>query len=157
VDLLPCCGSTAAHAGNAAAEFQRINRCPLWRGRLNRWILRRSLHDRPSDDLILQGVAEALGQWFDRSLPWGVSQLPGNVRGLARRRPLELVGELGATAALLAPVPTMAGDSFASVALDFLYLGQADDMPWPVLGPGGRWDPFDCRWAAELVGVPDVA
>jgi len=51
----------------------------------------------------------------------------------------------------------MAGDSFASVALDFLYLGTADDMPWPVLDAGGSWEPFDCTWAAELVGVPDAA
>lgn len=139
------------------ADFHRINRCPLWRGRLNRWVLRRTLDDRPTDAAILQGVGEALGRWFDRGLPWGVNQFTGNVRGLARRRPLGLVGELGSSARLLSPAPTMAGDSFASVSLEFLYLGEADDMPWPVLGPGGLWEPFDCQWAAELVGVPDAA
>lgn len=99
----------------------------------------------------------ALGHWFDRGLPWGVNQFTGNVRALARRRTLELVGELGASARLLAPAPTMAGDSFASVSLEFLYLGEAEDMPWPVLAPGGLWEPFDCTWAAELVGLPDAA
>jgi hypothetical protein len=143
--------------GRDAADFQRINRCPLWRGRLNRWILRRTLHDKPTDAAILHGTSEALGRWFDGDLPWGVKQLTGNVRALARRRPLELVGELGASARLLAPAPTMAGDTFASVSVEFLYLGAADDMAWPVLGPGGRWEPFDCTWAAELVGVPDAA
>jgi len=140
-----------------AAEFQRINRCPLFRGRLNRWILRRTLRGNPSDTDILEGVAVALGRWFDRALPWGVSEIVGSVRALARRRPLELVGELGATARLLVPAPTMAGDSFASVALEFLYLGPATDMAWPVLSSDGQWTPSDCTWAAELVGVPDAA
>lgn len=141
----------------AVAEHQRINRCPLWPGRLNRWILRRTLHDKPSDADILRGPGEVLGRWFDGSHAWGVNQLTGSVRALARRRPLELVGELGASARLLAPAPTMLGDCFASVAVDFLYLGAADDMPWPVLDASGLWEPSDCVWAAELVGVPDGA
>lgn len=146
----------AASEGGAAA-FQLINRCPLWRGRLNRWILRRTLLDRPSDADILQGTRQAFESWFDRELPWGVKQLTGSVRAMARRRPLKLVGDLGASARLLAPAPTMAGDSFASVSVEFLYLGEAEHMAWPVLGFGGRWEPFDCVWAAELVGVPDAA
>ena len=153
VKTLPCRVGSADYGGRSAA----INRCPLWRGRLNRWILRRTLLGNPSDAEILRGAGEALGCWFDRGLPWGVAELTGNVRGLARRRPLELVGELGASARLLAPAPTMAGDSFASVAVEFFYFGRATDMPWPVLGSDGRWEPFDCTWAAELVGVPDAA
>lgn len=82
-----------------------------------------------------------------------MGQLVGNVRALARRRPLEL-GELGASAQCLSSPPTMLGDSFASVRVEFLYLGAADNMPWPVLGRGGLWEPFDCLWAAELVGCP---
>lgn len=140
-----------------AGDFHRLNRCPLWRGRLNRWILRRSLHDRPTDAAILEGVGGALARWFDRGLPWGVNQLTGSVKGLARRRPLELAGDLVASSALLPTWPTLAGDTFASVALEFLYMGEADDMPWPVLSPDGRWEPFDCQWAAELVGAPDAA
>jgi hypothetical protein len=155
VETLPRCDSTAAQpvAGCHAAEFQRLNRCPLWRG-LNRWILRRTLLDRPSDGDILGGAGAALAHWFDRDLPWGVDALTGTIRGLARRRPLELEGELGASARLLVPAPTMAGDSFASVSCEFLYFGRADDMPWPVLGAGNRWEPFDCTWALELAGVP---
>lgn len=141
----------------AASEFQRLNRCPLWRGRLNRWILRRTLHGKPSDAEILRGAAEALGVWFDGSHAWGVNELTGSIRGFVRRRPLELVGELGASARMLVPAPTMLGDCFASVAVEFLYFGAANDMAWPVLGSDGRWEPSDCVWAAELVGVPDVA
>lgn len=157
VETLPSCVSPAASDGSSAA-WQRLNRCPVWRGGLlNRWILRRSLQDKPSDAEILQGIGKALGAWFDGRFAWGVRQLGGNVRGLARRRPLDLVGPLGATARLLSPAPTMAGDSFASVCVDFFYLGEATDMPWPVLSSGGLWWPFDCSWALELVGVPDAA
>lgn len=147
----------AASVGSGAAEFQQINRCPLWRGRLNRWILRRSLQGNPSEAEILKGTRAALERWFARDLPWGVDQLLGSVRAIARRRPLELVGELGASARLLAPAPTMAGDSFASVSVEFLYFGEASNMPWPVLDREGCWAPSDCTFAAELVGVPDVA
>jgi len=157
VNTLPRPPGSAAHADRAVAEFQRINRCPLWRGRLNRWILRRTLRGNPSDAEILRGTADALGSWFDGALPWGVATLAGSVRAIARRRTLELVGELGASARLCVPAPTMAGDSFASVSLEFLYLGPANDMAWPVLSAGGLWSPSDCTWAAELVGVPDVA
>ena len=157
METLPCREGSAGCVGSSSAEFIRINRCPLWRGRLNRWILRRTLLDRPSDAEILRGFGQALGCWFDQGLPWGVSQITGNVRALVRRRPLDLVGELGASARLLAPAPTMAGDSFASVAGEFLYLGEADQMPWPVLGAQGGWEPFDCRWAVELVGLPEAA
>jgi hypothetical protein len=156
VDTLPRCDSSADRV-RGSAEFQRVNRCPLWRGRLNRWILRRTLIGRPTDADILRGTSSALEIWFDRAWPWGVPELAGNVRALARRRPLELVGQLGASARLLVPAPTMAGDSFASVSVEFLYCGAANDMAWPVLGADGRWDPSDCIWAAELVGVPDVA
>ena len=157
MDTLPRCESVAAHACASAVAFRRINRAPLWRGRLNRWILRRTLIGKPTDDDILQGTAEALGHWFDGAFPWGVAELAGSVTAIARRRPLELVGELGASARLCMPAPTMAGDSFASVALEFLYLGPAIDMAWPVLSSGGQWTPSDCTWAAELVGVPDAA
>lgn len=156
METLPSCDSAAACAGSTAA-WQRLNRCPVWRGGLNRWVLRRTLQDKPSDADILHGAGKALGAWFDGGFPWGVRHLAGNVRAMARRRPLELAGTLGASARLLSPAPTMAGDSFASVVVDFFYLGEADDMPWPVLGPGGLWEPFDCSWAAELVGVPDGA
>jgi hypothetical protein len=156
VETLPTSESSVACDGSTAA-WQRLNRCPVWRGALNRWVLRRTLRDKPSDADILQGTAQALGAWFDGGFAWGVSQLVGSVRAMARRRPLELVGPLGASARLLSPAPTMAGDSFASVCVEFFYLGEATDMPWPVLGAGGLWEPFDCVWAAELVGVPDGA
>jgi len=151
---LPRWDSTAAQpvAAEHAAEFQRLNRCPLWHG-VNRWILRRTLLDRPTDADIFAGARAALAHWFDREFAWGVDALTGSIRGLARRRTLELEGELGASARLLVPAPTMAGDSFASLSFEFLYFGRADDMPWPVLAAGGRWEPFDCVWAVELVGV----
>jgi hypothetical protein len=156
VETLPSCVSPAASVVSSAA-WQHLNRCPVWRGGLNRWVLRRTLADKPTDGRILHETAKALGAWFDGRFAWGVRQLAGSVRAMARRRPLEREGALGASARLLSPAPTMAGDSFASVVVEFFYLGTADDMPWPVLGAGGLWEPFDCFWAAELVGVPDGA
>lgn len=137
------------------AAFGDSNRCPLWRGRLNRWVLRRTLLGRPSDDEILRGVSDALAVWFDPSKLWGVPQLVGNVRRMRRRRPLELDGEVAATTDLLSSSPTMLGDSFASLSVEFLYFGQCVDMPWPVLDSFGRWEPFDCVWCVDLVGAPD--
>jgi hypothetical protein len=120
---------------------------------INTWILRRSLADKPTDEEILRGTSDALAIWFARALPWGVDcSFGGCVRAMVRRRPLELPSALSAR--LVSPAPTLAGDTFASVRIEFLYLGRARHMPWPVLSAAGRWEPFDCRWALQLVAVP---
>jgi hypothetical protein len=106
---------------------------------------------------MLAGARDVLAIWFDRSHAWGVGELVANVRGLARRRALELVGDVAMTSDFLAPVPLMLGDSFASLAIEFLYFGSADAMPWPALDAAGAWERLDCIWALDLVGLPDGA
>ena len=106
---------------------------------------------------MLAGARVVLASWFAREHVWGVGELVANVRGLARRRAIELVGEVAKTSDFLTPLPTMLGDTFASLAVEFLYFGSARDMAWPVLDEQGAWQPFDCVWALDLVGLPDGA
>lgn len=129
----------------------------MWRGRLNRWVVRRTLRGSPTDAEILDGVRGVLAIWFAREHLWGVGELVANVRGLARRRAIELVGEVAKTSDFISPLPLMLGDSFASLAVEFLYFGRCVDMPWPVLDGAGAWEPIDCIWALDIVGVPDGA
>lgn len=154
MELLPRRSGAGAFSDDATA-FQVANRCPLFRGRLNRWILRRTLVGRPTDADMLGDVAVVLGQWFSPSHVWGVGELVGNVRGLARRRTLDVVGEVAATSDFLKPVPCVLGDAFASLAVEFFYFGRAVDMPWPVLDCEGHWSPLDCVWFVDVVGLPD--
>jgi hypothetical protein len=135
--------------------FMRANRCPLWPGRLNRWVVRRTLLDKPTDAEMLKGAREVLAVWFAREHAWGVGELVANVRGLARRRAIQLVGEVAKTSDFLSPLPTMLADSFASLAVEFLYFGSETNMAWPVNDASGVWAPFDCVWALDLVGLPD--
>jgi hypothetical protein len=131
--------------------FQRVNRCPLFRGRLNTWIVRRSLRDAPSDARMLVGVRAALMRWFGDD---GAASVVAAVRALARRRTLELGGDVAASSDYVSPAPLMLGDSFASLRVEFLYFGAADDLPWPVLDERGAWLPVDCVWALDLVERP---
>lgn len=139
---------------DTANAFAHANRCPLFPGRLNRWVLRRTLRGRPTDAEILQGAGDVLARWFSPALGWGAEVLIAHVRAVARRKALELSGELAAAAQACSPAPLMLGDSFASVAVDFLYFGRAPNMPWPVLDQAGEWLPLDCVWALELAGAP---
>ncbi|HET9930207.1 MAG TPA: hypothetical protein VFQ35_05960 [Polyangiaceae bacterium] len=117
-------------------------------------MLRRTLLDHPSNDQILEGARVTLEKWFAREQPWG-AQIIANVRGVVRRRAIELPDycSVAATSDGLRPRLTMAGDTFASVALELLYFGGADAMPWPVLDTRGEWLPHDCVWALDLVGA----
>lgn len=142
-----------ADGSPVSSPFQRANRCPLWFG-ANRWTLWRSLSGAPDEAAIVGDVQRVLQAWFS-GYPWASSPLVGNVHGFARRRTLELPGEWvrAATVEDVIPRPTMLGDSFASVAVEFVYLGTRVDMPWPVLDLRGDWAPADCVWCLAEVGM----
>lgn len=145
-------GSAGAALCNDASAFQLWNRCPLWPGRLNRWTVRRTLQGKPSDAEILRGVGDVLAAWFAPEHAWTSAPLLVNVRALARRKSLEVGGEVAAASDFVEPVPCMLADSFATLAVDFVYFGAALDMPWPVRDASGAWLPIDCVWALDLVG-----
>ena len=136
----------------SAAEL--LHRCPLWFGRVNRWILRRSLRGLPTDVQILAEVEDALACWF-KGWPWDSDPLLVNVRDMARRRPLALPLDCRTVASLdrVLPNATLRGDSFASVAVEFVYFGSASAMPWPALDSSKAWRHFDCSWLLDVAGV----
>lgn len=131
-----------------------MNRCPLWFGQQNRWVLRRSLHDKPSDLQILNEVAPVIADWF-RGRPWEWGPLVVTVRELARRRRLSLPADCELAACWEAAVPhaTMLGDSFASVVVEFSYFGTRVDMPWPARDARGEWLHHDAVWLLDAVGT----
>jgi hypothetical protein len=153
VRVSPRRGCAASLLCDDAAAFQSFNRAPLWAG-LNRWTVRRTLRDKPSDAQILAGASDVLAVWFAPEHGWSFAPLLGNVRALARRKSLELGGVVVAASDFVSPVPSMLADSFATLALEFFYFGRATDMPWPVHDARGAWLPVDCVWALDLVGGP---
>lgn len=125
--------------------------CPLWPGALNRWVLRRSLAGNPDDAEILSSLRAALASWFDARHAWGAAHVLGNVRALVRRKTLDL-DDVAASSDDVSPLPVLLGDRWASVRFDWLYLGVAESMPWPVLDASGAWSACDCVWSLDLVG-----
>lgn len=49
------------------AEFQRLNRAPVWKGKNNRWTLFRTSRDNPNDADIRNTTAAVFGKWFGSS------------------------------------------------------------------------------------------
>lgn len=145
--------SDALTAEDGAGQ-RRVSKCPLRRGLLNVWVLRRSLFDLPSDQAIADGAADALDRWFEPSRYWGARTLAINVLRIARRKPITLPSRVLASAEHVSPQPLVRGDTFSSVLVEFLYWGQAPFMPWPTLDALNEWSERDCVWALETVYAP---
>lgn len=148
---MPSAALAAPPLTDPHALWRCVHRAPLYAGRVQHWILRRTIADRADNATIARGVQDAIATWFAMDHAWG-GEVLGTLERIARRRTLGLACPVVASATELDSAPTIAGDRFASVRLSFLYLGTARDMPWPVLDASGAWQPHDCVWALDLVG-----
>jgi len=122
-------------------EWRKLNRVPLFPGKVNRWVLVRTTRDNPTPDDLKNTLAAVFVKWFegtvlDPALPFKgttrsstadliklerVSKDRLSLDNPARRRE-ELPG-LG---------PTVAPGEVVWLEVTFAYRGQQTDLPWPV-------------------------
>lgn len=150
-------------------DWQRQNRVPLFPGKMNRWVLVRTLRDNPTPDDLKQTLAATFSKWFG-GMPFDpVLTSDGTTRSAnadliklervskerlsfpesARRRE-QLPGQL----------PTVRSGEVVWLEVSFAYRGQLVDMPWPVrTGAAVQLDtsarcPVNSDWMLDSVAVP---
>ena len=122
-------------------EWRKLNRVPLFPGKVNRWVLVRTTRDNPTPDDLKNTLAAVFVKWFEGTVLDPAVPFKGTTRSStadliklervskdrlsldspARRRE-ELPG-LG---------PTVAPGDVVWLEVTFAYRGQQTDMPWPV-------------------------
>ncbi len=155
--------------GVDVADWQKQNRVPLFPGKVNRWVLVRTLRDNPTPEDLKQTLAATFSKWFDGTpfdpvLPSNdttrsatadliklerVSKERLSFPQSARRRE-QLPGQL----------PTLRPGDVVWLEVSFAYRGQLVDMPWPVrTGAAVQLDssarcPIDADWMLDSAAVP---
>ena len=150
-------------------KWRTENRVPLFRGKINRWILARTLRDDPSPDDIKQTLAATFMKWFA-----GTSLDPALVfHGTTRSATADLIKlERVSKERLSFPktarrredlpgvVPLLRSGDFAWLEVSFAYRGQETDMPWPVrTGAAVQLTssaecPLDADWILDSTAEP---
>jgi hypothetical protein len=149
-------------------EWRRTNRVPVFPGKINRWILVRTLRDDPTPDDLRTTLAAVFVKWFegtllDPALTYNDTTRSGTAdlikleratrerlsfTNLARRRE-ELPGAL----------PTLRSGPHVWLEVTFAYRGQQTDIPWPVrTGAMVQLDssaqcPVDADWILDSAAV----
>lgn len=124
-------------------EWREKNRVELFRGKVNRWILARTMRDNPSPSDVEGTLVAVFTKWFDGSpLDPAFSKLlpEGNVAGVtdgiriikAAREPMTF-SDPKQRRETLTHVPTVNGaNGVLFLEVEFNYRGLPDTLPWPV-------------------------
>ena len=152
-------------------EWQRQNRVPLFPGKVNRWILARTLRDNPTPDELKDTLAATFSKWFG-GMPFDpVLSSKGTTRSAtADLIKLERVSKerlsFPQTARrreeLPGISPTVRSGELVWLEVSFAYRGQLRDMPWPVrVGAAVQLQssancPIGADWILDSAAVPTV-
>jgi hypothetical protein len=156
------------------AQWQEQNRCPLYPGKLQEWVLIRAV---PADyennpEWITHDCWRALALWFDvpayGQLTLGQTIKSGgpidtvDVKRIAKTQ-LSFPSEIVKRREELTTLPIVKGTSAYWVQVTFAYRGTDASMPWPCWNYDGldvfnskqdRMAPFDCDWVLDTVWMP---
>jgi hypothetical protein len=122
-------------------QWLRENRVPLFPGKVNRWILVRTLRDNPTPDDLKTTLAATFVKWFDGTPFDPVLPSDGTTRSAnADLIKLERVSKerlsFPQTARrreqLPGVLPTVQPGQIVWLEVSFAYRGHLEDMPWPV-------------------------
>ncbi|HKY34666.1 MAG TPA: hypothetical protein VJN18_01895 [Polyangiaceae bacterium] len=122
-------------------QWQKENRVPLFSGKVNRWILVRTLRDNPTPDDLKTTLAATFVKWFEGTPFDPVLPSDGTTRSsTADLIKLERVSKerlsFPQTARrreqLPGVIPTVQPGELVWLEVSFAYRGQLLDMPWPV-------------------------
>lgn len=135
--------------------WQRANRCPLFPGKIQEWVLVTSRDDAD----IESGLKTALNSWFGGfgAAQWDTLKIERTARErlnapnrLKRREDLSV-----------GPPPTVTTTSPTWVSISFAYRGTLTDIPWPcftnALLPGAVICPVGADWILDNVGAASAA
>lgn len=162
--------------------FEKRCRIPLFKGKVNRWILKRTNRDDPSDQDIIQTLRGVMARFFRGSSDFGqlidpVVIFKGTIRAgnadlvniaeVSRDKPLSFPrAEQAATLSDCDAPITVRTDPDKGEAIfvevEFAYRGGALSMPWPVhkvppvFAPINANCPEEADWALVEVGKPVV-
>ncbi|MFZ5895554.1 MAG: hypothetical protein ACOY0T_31140 [Myxococcota bacterium] len=149
--------------------WRRVNRVPLYPGKVNRWILARTLRDDPSPDDLRSTLAAVFAKWFEGTLLDPSLVFRDTTRsGTADLIKLERVSKerlmFPNTARrreeLPGVMPMLRAGSFIWLEVSFAYRGQQKEMPWPVRTAAmvqlesSAQCPLDADWILDSVASP---
>lgn len=151
-------------------QWQKDNRVPLFPGKVNRWILVRTLRDDPTPDDLKSTLAATFSKWFkgtpfDPVLPFQDStrSATADLIKLERVSKEHLAFPAPARTRLQIPgTPTVRPGEVVWLEVSFAYRGQQVDMPWPVrTGAAVQLDssarcPSGADWMLDSAAVPTV-
>ncbi len=137
-------------------RWKLANRCPLFPGVRNQWILARLNTDDADKNAVTEELYDAFEQWFDSGLDI-IAALEDRARvGTADNIEVQEIGPKSTLAKVVIakkrealPQPPQLGSGLVQfVRASFDYRGQSPDMPWPVFTSGlqSGWCPTEANW-----------
>lgn len=124
-------------------KWLQQNRVPLFPGKINRWLLARTLRDNPSDAKVKNSLLDSFARWFPGGWvtdPWFETSEGGRTEGLDGLRIVNASKNENSNFAdavkrreectILPTVESSKGVLYVEVV--FNYRSQADNIAWPV-------------------------
>jgi len=152
-------------------DWEKQNRVPLFPGKVNRWVLVRSLRDNPTPDDLKQTLAATFVKWFrgtpfDPVLPTDGTTRSANADLIKLERVSKERLSFPQTARrreeLPGVIPTIRPGEVVWLEVSFAYRGQLEDMAWPVrtgapvqLESSARC-PVGADWMLDSAAIPSV-
>ncbi|HWA70698.1 MAG TPA: hypothetical protein VG937_00115 [Polyangiaceae bacterium] len=145
------------------------NRVPLFRSKVNRWILVRTLRDDPSPDDLKNTLAATFMKWFSGTTLDPALTFHGTTRSAtADLIKLERVSKERLSFAQTARrredlpgvTPRLRTGEYVWLEVSFAYRGEQADMPWPVRTgavvqlQSSAQCPVDADWILDSVAQP---
>lgn len=150
-------------------KWRLENRVPLFPGKVNRWVLVRTLRDNPTPDDLKSTLAATFMKWFEGTTLDPVLVYNDTTRSAAADLiKLERVSKerlsFGDTARrredLPGVVPTLRPGEYVWMEVSFAYRGEQKDMPWPVRTgaivqlQSSAQCPVEADWILDSVASP---
>jgi hypothetical protein len=150
-------------------QWQKENRVPVFPGKVNRWILVRTLRDDPTPDDIKATLAATFVKWFGGTPFDPVLPSDGTTRSATAdliklervsKERLSFPQPARRREQLPGLLPTLRPGEHVWLEVSFAYRGQLVDMPWPVrTGAAVQLDssarcPIGADWILDSAAVP---
>ena len=122
--------------------WRQQNRVPLFPGKMNHWVLLRTLRDNPTDTDLRNTLYAVMNKWF-KGAPidpvldtheGGRAGSTDNIRVIkTSATPILLPNPAARRENLPGPMPTLnTTGGYVYLAVEFAYRGLPRDLPWPV-------------------------
>lgn len=161
-------------SGIDVEKWRANNRAPLYPGKMNRWLLVRTLRDKPDADDVRHTLLAVFNKWFegspvDPALETAEGGRAGPVDNIniirISKSPISLTN-ISRRREQLKTLPTVNGEGgVLYVEVHFACRALVENMPWPVRTAPG-WSgaqlaasamcPINADWMLSEVGAPEL-